>query len=113
MSANITTVNLNKKQNPGAKMNLGKNRIGGVFLDAQKQNAPKKAFIPFTVLCDPDYKTSLEIIKALIDGGADMLEIGFPYSDPIADGPTIQLFYTRRPATGAVDKRANSCSQSP
>ncbi len=51
----------------------------------------KKAFIPFTVLGDPDYARSLEIIKAMIDSGADMLELGFPYSDPIADGPTIQL----------------------
>lgn len=51
----------------------------------------KKAFIPFTVLGDPDYARSLEIIKAMIDSGADMLELGFPYSDPVADGPTIQL----------------------
>lgn len=50
-----------------------------------------KAFIPFTVLGDPDYETSVGIVKAMIDAGADMLELGFPYSDPIADGPVIQL----------------------
>ena len=50
----------------------------------------KNAFIPFLVLGDPDYNTSLELIKKAIDTGADMLELGFPFSDPIADGPVIQ-----------------------
>ncbi|MEM0911349.1 MAG: tryptophan synthase subunit alpha [Pseudomonadota bacterium] len=48
------------------------------------------AFIPFVMLGDPDIDTSFNIIMALIDGGADALELGIPYSDPIADGPTIQ-----------------------
>ncbi len=50
----------------------------------------EKALIPFAVIGDPDYETSLEIIKTLIDAGADILELGFPFSDPVADGPTIQ-----------------------
>jgi tryptophan synthase alpha chain len=50
----------------------------------------QKALIPFTVLGDPDIETSLEIIKAIINGGADILELGIAFSDPIADGPTIQ-----------------------
>jgi tryptophan synthase alpha chain len=48
------------------------------------------AFIPFTVLGDPDPDTSLGIIHALVQGDADGLELGFPFSDPIADGPIIQ-----------------------
>lgn len=48
------------------------------------------AFVPFVTLGDPDAETSLKIIDALIEGGADALEIGIPFSDPLADGPTIQ-----------------------
>ncbi|WP_455644996.1 tryptophan synthase subunit alpha [Methanosphaera sp.] len=47
-------------------------------------------FIPFLVAGDPDYDTSLELAKALVDSGADALEIGFPFSDPIADGKSVQ-----------------------
>jgi tryptophan synthase alpha chain len=55
-------------------------------LDSKNQGA----FVPFVMLGDPDKVTSFNIIKALIEGGADALELGIPYSDPIADGPTIQ-----------------------
>ena len=48
------------------------------------------ALIPFFVLGDPDRETSFKIITAAIDAGADILELGIPFSDPIADGPTIQ-----------------------
>jgi tryptophan synthase alpha chain len=50
----------------------------------------RAALIPFFVIGDPDFDTSLEIVKAAIDAGADILELGIPFSDPIADGPTIQ-----------------------
>lgn len=50
----------------------------------------RAALIPFFVIGDPDYDTSLEIVKSAIDAGADVLELGIPFSDPIADGPTIQ-----------------------
>ncbi|MCP4452940.1 MAG: tryptophan synthase subunit alpha [Planctomycetes bacterium] len=50
----------------------------------------RTALIPFFVLGDPDMDTSLEIVKTAIDSGADILELGIPFSDPIADGPTIQ-----------------------
>jgi tryptophan synthase alpha chain len=50
----------------------------------------RAALIPFFVIGDPDFDTSLEIIKAAIDAGADILELGIPFSDPIADGPVIQ-----------------------
>jgi tryptophan synthase alpha chain len=48
------------------------------------------AFIPFVVAGDPDLETSLQIVQEMVNGGADALEIGFPFSDPVADGPTIQ-----------------------
>ncbi len=59
-------------------------RIGAAF----RKQAP--AFIGFTVAGDPDETTSLRIAKALIDGGTDILELGIPFSDPVADGPVIQ-----------------------
>jgi len=50
----------------------------------------RSALIPFFVIGDPDFDTSLEIVRTAIDAGADILELGIPFSDPIADGPTIQ-----------------------
>ena len=50
----------------------------------------RAVLIPFFVLGDPDRERSLELIKTAIDAGAGILELGIPFSDPIADGPTIQ-----------------------
>ncbi len=50
----------------------------------------EKALVPFVVIGDPDFNTSLKIVQTIIEAGADILELGFPFSDPIADGPTIQ-----------------------
>jgi len=50
----------------------------------------RAALIPFFVIGDPDFDTSVQIVKTAIDAGADILELGIPFSDPIADGPTIQ-----------------------
>ena len=44
----------------------------------------------FTVAGDPDFETSIEIVRQYVDNGADALEIGFPFSDPVADGPSVQ-----------------------
>jgi len=57
---------------------------------AELKNQKRAALIPFFVIGDPDFDTSLAIVKAAIDAGADILELGIPFSDPIADGPTIQ-----------------------
>jgi tryptophan synthase alpha chain len=60
----------------------------------------RAALIPFFVIGDPDFETSLAVIKAAIDAGADVLELGIPFSDPIADGPTIQKADIRAMAAG-------------
>ena len=50
----------------------------------------KKAFIAFLTAGDPDYETSVKNFKAVAEAGADLIEIGIPFSDPIAEGPVIQ-----------------------
>lgn len=54
-----------------------------------------KAFVPFVMLGDPNPETCGHILDALVDGGADALELGLPFTDPIADGPAIQQAATR------------------
>lgn len=50
----------------------------------------RAAFIPYLTGGDPDLETSFELLRALVNGGADLIEVGVPFSDPIADGPTNQ-----------------------
>jgi tryptophan synthase alpha chain len=64
------------------------------------------ALIPFFVVGDPDFDTSLSIVKAAMDAGADILELGIPFSDPIADGPTIQKAGLRAIQSGMNVARA-------
>ena len=66
----------------------------------------KAALIPFFVIGDPDFDTSLEIVKAAIDVGADVLELGIAFSDPIADGPTIQKADIRAIRSGMTVAKA-------
>jgi tryptophan synthase alpha chain len=58
------------------------------------------AFGAFVMLGDPDPQTSARVLDALVDGGADMIEVGIPFSDPIADGPVIQAASGRALAAG-------------
>lgn len=60
----------------------------------------RKAFIPFVAAGDPNLAATQAVVTELIARGADLIEIGFPYSDPIADGPVIQASYTRALARG-------------
>src|SRR3989344_745739 len=66
------------------------------------------ALVAFTVIGDPDYKTSLEIAKKMVDSGADILELGLPFSDPIADGKTIQAADMRALKSGMNTDKALS-----
>ena len=61
------------------------NRIDKKFFDLKKKN--KKALACFVTSCDPDIQLSEKIIKSLPNYGADIIEIGIPFSDPMADGP--------------------------
>jgi tryptophan synthase alpha chain len=72
-------------------------RIDGVF-----QGRKKPAFIGFTVAGDPDKETCIRAAMALIVGGIDILELGVPFSDPVADGPTIQKADERALAAGTT-----------
>jgi tryptophan synthase alpha chain len=63
-------------------------RIKKTFADLQKRG--EAALIPFITAGDPDLGTTLKIMRALERGGADCIELGMPFSDPTADGPTIQ-----------------------
>ena len=60
----------------------------------------RAALVTFTMAGDPDTATSLEVIKALPKAGADMIEIGMPFTDPMADGPAIQAAGVRALAAG-------------
>ncbi|WP_311471712.1 tryptophan synthase subunit alpha [uncultured Actinomyces sp.] len=63
--------------------------------------AGEGAFVPFVMLGDPTPELSEEVVEALINGGADALELGAPFSDPVADGPTIQRAHIRALEAGA------------
>jgi tryptophan synthase alpha chain len=56
----------------------------------QLHQTKKRIFIPFFMIGDPDYQTSLELVIGACNAGADAIELGIPYTDPIADGPVIQ-----------------------
>jgi tryptophan synthase alpha chain len=58
------------------------------------------AFGAFVMLGDPDPRASARVLDALVKGGADMIEVGIPFSDPIADGPVIQAAAGRALASG-------------
>jgi tryptophan synthase alpha chain len=68
-------------------------RIAARFVELKKAN--RAAFVPFVTAGDPDAETSFEIIQKLPAAGADIVEIGIPFSDPMADGPTNQASYLR------------------
>ncbi len=66
-------------------------------------------FVPFVTLCDPDFETSIKILHCLRENGADALELGFPFSDPCADGPVIQHADKRALKSGARTKDFFAC----
>ena len=58
------------------------------------------AFIPYLAVGDPDVESTTAYVRALVDGGADVVELGLPFSEPIAEGPTIQSAVARSLAGG-------------
>ncbi len=72
-------------------------RIGETFT-----SAGRPLFIAFIVACDPDFESSVAAARARVEGGADIIELGVPFSDPVADGPVIQRADVRALAAGAT-----------
>jgi tryptophan synthase alpha chain len=78
-------------------------RIDTRFAELAKQG--RSAFVTFVMAGDPDPKTSLDIVKALPKAGADIIEIGMPFTDPMADGPSIQAAGLRALKAGMTLKK--------
>jgi tryptophan synthase alpha chain len=78
-------------------------RIDARFAELKKQG--RSAFVTFLMAGDPDPKTSLDVIKALPKAGADIIEIGMPFTDPMADGPSIQAAGLRALKAGMTLKK--------
>jgi tryptophan synthase alpha chain len=76
---------------------LSKARIDARFADLKREG--RAAFVSYVMAGDPDAATALAILKGLPGAGADLIELGFPFSDPMAEGPPIQ-----RSALRALDK---------
>ena len=70
------------------------NPIDTLFQQLKSQK--RKAFIPFITAGDPNLVTTISVVRELAGRGASLIEIGFPYSDPIADSSVIQASYTRQ-----------------
>jgi tryptophan synthase alpha chain len=81
----------------------GSTRIDRRFAALKKEGRP--ALVTFVTAGDPDHDTSLAIIKALPKAGADLIEIGMPFSDPMADGPAVQASGQRALKSGQTLKR--------
>ena len=69
------------------------NRIDALFSDLKREG--RRALMPFITAGDPDLATTKALIEEMVARGADLIEVGIPYSDPIADGPVIAASYTR------------------
>src|SRR3989338_6597970 len=69
------------------------------------RRAGRKALIPFVMGGDPDLATTRQVLLALEEAGADLIEVGIPFSDPLADGPVIQASAARALAGGATPAR--------
>ncbi len=78
-------------------------RIDAKFAALQAEG--KKAFVAYIMAGDPDYDTSLEIVRGLPAAGVDVIELGLPFTDPMADGPTIQLAGQRALEAGQTLKK--------
>lgn len=74
------------------------NPIDALF--ARLKAEGRKAFVPFLPAGDPDLAFTASALDAVADAGASLIEVGFPFSDPIADGPVIQASYTRALSRG-------------
>ena len=73
-------------------------RLSSVFSDLRKQN--QKGLIPYVVAGDPSPEGTVALLHSLVEAGADVLEVGVPFSDPMSEGPVIQQGHERALANG-------------
>jgi len=85
-------------------------RIDAKF--AELRAAGKKAFVAYVMAGDPDYDRSLEVVRGLPAAGVDVIELGLPFTDPMADGPTIQLAGQRALRAGMTLERTLEMARS-
>ena len=78
-------------------------RIDARFAELKREG--RAAFVTFVMCGDPDIETSLAIVKALPGAGADVIELGMPFTDPMADGPSIQAAGLRALKAGTTLKK--------
>ncbi|HPA47664.1 MAG TPA: tryptophan synthase subunit alpha [bacterium] len=78
----------------------GVDAIAAAF--AARQETSGKALIPYLMIGDPDFDTSMGLVRALAKEGTDIIELGMPFSDPLADGPVIQRAGQRALAAGTT-----------
>jgi tryptophan synthase alpha chain len=78
-------------------------RIERRFADLQAEG--RAGFVVFVTAGDPDYRTTLDLVKALPAAGADVIELGMPFTDPMADGPAIQASSLRALKSGQTMKK--------
>src|SRR2546423_11433982 len=88
-------------------MLLVKNRIDNCF--GQLRSEKRKGFIPYICAGDPNLKRTVDLALALEKSGADLLELGLPFSDPLADGIVNQLAAQRSLAAGATVRGVFDC----
>ena len=69
----------------------------------------RKALVCFLTCGDPDFRTTVELVKAIAEAGADIVELGVPFSDPLADGPSIQASSFRALQAGATVRKVLDC----
>ena len=69
------------------------NRLSSKLIELKQNN--KKALVAYLVAGDPDLDTTLELMHLFVESGVDVIEIGVPFTDPIAEGPTIQKAHDR------------------
>ncbi len=79
---------------------MSSTRFKDLFAKLKARN--EGAFVPFATLCHPDFKASYEVLKTMVENGADALELGLPFSDPCADGIIIQKANQRALQNGST-----------
>ncbi len=79
-------------------------RIAAAFARARAEG--RIAFMPFLTVGYPDFETSIRLVRAMVEAGADAIELGVPFSDPLADGPTVQRANQAALAAGATPRMA-------